>query len=282
MIPMTVKLRSSLNTVNEYRFEIANDRFLTPLLMNFTLFNSIVASERGLGEMTLDITGSVRVKDHEAVRINNVVSGDANAPTAATIGTVAPVQYLMNAGYGGVVIEGVDLEIVSTDRKTDAQLDRIAVDRTEVRPGETIMLSAYLRASSGEIFVERHPVQIPAGLPAGPIQLLVGDGTTVTTTDLRRGALGVPRDLDQVIKELNDLRKNDRLYIKIMSFEPGIVIGGEELPSLPPSMVAVINTDRSSSRSVSNTRSSTISEVELPQSRYVIQGQRSLNITVRP
>jgi hypothetical protein len=282
MIPMTVKLRSSLNTFNEYSFEIANDRFLTPLLMNFTLFNSIVASERGLGEMTLDITGSVRVKDHEAVRINNVVSGDANAPTAATIGTVAPVQYLMNAGYGGVVIEGVDLEIVSTDRKTDAQLDRIAVDRTEVRPGETIMLSAYLRASSGEIFVERHPVQIPAGLPAGPIQLLVGDGTTVTTTDLRRGALGVPRDLDQVIKELNDLRKNDRLYIKIMSFEPGIVIGGEELPSLPPSMVAVINTDRSSSRSVSNTRSSTISEVELPQSRYVIQGQRSLNITVRP
>jgi hypothetical protein len=282
MIPMNVTLRSSRNTVNQYKFEIANDRFLSPLLMNFTLFNAIIASERGLGEMTLDISGRIHVKDYEPVLIDNVFTGDANAPTVATVGTVAPVQYLMNAGYDGVVIEGVDLEIVSTDRKTSAQLDRVSVDRTEVRPGETVTLSAYLRATSGDIIVERHLVQIPAGLPAGGIQLLVGDGSTVTTTDLRRGASGAPKDLSQIIKELNNLRKNDRLYIKILSYEPGVVIGGEELPSLPPSMTAVINTDRSSSRSVSSTRSSTVSEIELPQSKYVIQGQRSLNLTVRP
>ncbi len=282
MIPMTVNLRSSQNTVNQYKFEIANDRFLTPLLMNFTLFNAITASERGLGEMTLDISGSIRVKDYDPIRVDNVFSGDANTQTTATIGTIAPVQYLMNAGYDGIVIEGVDLDIVSTDRKTNAQLERISVDKTEVRPGETVILSAFLRATTGDIVVERHPVQIPSGLPAGPVQLLVGDGTTITTTDLRRGAAGVPKDMTQIIKELNNLRKNDRLYIKILSFAPAIVIGGEELPSLPPSMAAVINTDRSSSRSVSNTRNSTIGEIELPQSRYVIQGQRSLNVTVRP
>lgn len=282
LIPMTVNLRSSQNAVNQYKFEIANDRFLTPLLMNFTLFNAITASERGLGEMTLDISGSIRVKDYDAIRVDNVFSGDANTQTTATIGTIAPLQYLMNAGYDGVVIEGVDLEIVSTDRKTNAQLERISLDKTEARPGETVMLSAFLRATTGDIVVERHPVQIPAGLPAGPIQLLVGDGTSVTTTDLRRGSAGVPKNMTQIIKELNNLRKNDRLYIKIMSYAPGIVIGGEELPSLPPSMAAVINTDRSSSRSVSNTRNSTISEIELPQSKYVIQGQRSLNVTIRP
>ena len=84
------------------------------------------------------------------------------------------------------------------------------------------------------------------------------------------------------MRELNKLRKNDRLYIKILSSEPGVVIGGQELPSLPPSMTAVINTDRSSSRSVSGTASSTVREYELPQSKYVIQGQRSLNLTVKP
>jgi hypothetical protein len=81
---------------------------------------------------------------------------------------------------------------------------------------------------------------------------------------------------------LNKLRKNDRLYIKILSFEPGVVIGGQEMPSLPPSMAAVINTDRSSNRSVSGTTNSTVREYELPQSKYVIQGQRALNLTVRP
>jgi hypothetical protein len=112
--------------------------------------------------------------------------------------------------------------------------------------------------------------------------LLVGDGTTVTGTELKRGPLGTTKDLTQVIKELNKLRKNDRLYIKIVSSEPGAVIGGEELPSLPPSMVAVINTERSSNRNISSLQGSTVREYELPQSKFVIQGQRSLSLTVTP
>lgn len=282
MIPVSVTLKSSMNTVNKYNFELANDRFLTPFLMNFTVFNTITASERALGEMTLAVSGKIHLKDHEAVNIGNVFSGDMNGPAMASIATTTPLQYLLMTGYDGVVIEKVDIEITSTDRKTNAQLERISVDKTEVLPGETIMLTTYLRGTNGDMVIEQNPVQIPPGLPGGTIQLLVGDGTTLTTTDLRRGPSSVPMDLKQVIKELNNLRKNDRLYIKILSFEPGVMIRGEEMPSLPPSMAAVINTDRSSSRSVSGTRNSTVREYQLPQSKYVIQGQRTLNLTVKP
>src|SRR5262249_50663637 len=57
MIPVNVTVNSSLNTVNKYRFEVADDRFLTPPLMNFIVFNAITASERALGEMTLYVSG---------------------------------------------------------------------------------------------------------------------------------------------------------------------------------------------------------------------------------
>src|SRR6185436_14414747 len=109
-----------------------------------------------------------------------------------------------------------------------------------------------------------------------------GDGSTITASELRRGTTGAPPGLAAAVRELNKLRKNDRLYIKIVSNEPGVVIGGEEMPSLPPSMAAVLNTNRSSNRSVSNTGNSTVREYELPQSKYVIQGQRSLSLTVLP
>ncbi|MBI2150635.1 MAG: hypothetical protein HYU27_08535, partial [Acidobacteria bacterium] len=207
---------------------------------------------------------------------------DMNGPAMASIAAVSPLQYLLLSGYDGVVVDKIDLEITSTDRKTNAHLERIAVNKTEVKPGETITLTAYLRGTSGDTVIERYPVEIPSGLPAGPIQLLVGDGTTVTGIDIRRGPSGVPTGLKQVINELNKLRKNDRLYIKVLSSEPGVVIGGEELPSLPPSMAAVINTDRSSSRSMSGLPNSTVREYELPRSNYVIQGQRTLNLTVKP
>lgn len=282
MIPVSVSLKSSLNPVNQYNFELASDRFLTPPLMNFVVFNVITSAERGLGEMTVSISGKIHLKDQEPVNIANIFSSDMNGPAMASIAAVSPLQYLLMSGYDGVVIDKIDLEITSMDRKTNAQLERIAVNKTEVKPGETITLTAYLRSTSGDTVIERYPVEVPSGLPAGPIQLLVADGTTVTGIDIRRGPSGVPTGLKQVINELNKLRKNDRLYIKVISSEPGMVIGGEELPSLPPSMVAVINTDRSSSRSVSGMPSSTVREYELPQSNYVIQGQRTLSLTVRP
>jgi hypothetical protein len=282
MIPVNVKLTTAGNTVNQYSFEVADDRFLTPALMNFSVFSSITASERSLGELTLSVNGRIQLKDHDAINIGNVFSADNNGALMASSAAVSPVQYLLASGYDGVVIEKVDLEIKSVDRKTNAALDRITVDKSEVAPGDTVMLTAFLRQSNGAMVVERYPVLIPTGLPAGAVQLLVGDGTTVTSAELRRGPSSVPNGLQQVINELNKLRKNDRLYVKILNSDPGVMIGGEELPSVPPSLAAIINTDRSSSRSVSGTRSSTIREYELPQSKYVIQGQRALNLTVKP
>jgi hypothetical protein len=282
MIPVNVTVNSSLNTVNKYKFEVAADRFLTPPLLNFVVFNTITASERALGEMTLYVSGQIHLKNQEPVNIGNVFSSDMNGPAMASIAAVSPLQYLLMAGYEGVVIDNIDLQITSMDRKTNAQLERISVNKPEVAPGETVTLTAYLRTTSGETVIEQYPVQIPAGLPAGSVQLVAGDGSTVTSIDIRRGPAGVPAGLKQVINELNKLRKNDRLYIKVVTNEPGVVIGGEEFPSLPPSMAALLNTDRSSSRSVSGLPNSTIREYELPQSKYVIQGQRTLNLTVKP
>jgi hypothetical protein len=282
MIPVNLTLNSSMNAANKYKFEVAADRFLTAPLMNFIVFNAITSNERALGEMTVYISGQIHLQNHEPVNIGNVFSSDMNGPAMASIAAVSPLQYLLLAGYDGVVIDDINLDITAMDRKTNAQLERIAVNKAEVAPGETVMLTAYLRATSGDTVIEQYPVQIPAGLPAGPVQLVVGDGTTVTNLDIRRGPSGVPAGIKQVINELNKLRKNDRLYIKVVSFEPGVVIGGEEFPSLPPSMAAVINTDRSSSRNVSGLTNSTVREYELPQSKYVIQGQRTLNLTVKP
>ena len=195
MIPVSVTVNSSLNTVNKYKFEVAADRFLTAPLLNFIVFNTITASERALGEMTLSVSGQIRLKNQEPVNIGNVFSSDMNGPAMASVAAVGPLQYLMMAGYDGVVIDDIDLQITSMDRKTNAQLESIAVNKPEVAPGETVTLTAYLRTITGDTVIEQYPVQIPAGMPSGPLQLVAGDGTTVTSLDIRRGPAGVPAGL---------------------------------------------------------------------------------------
>jgi hypothetical protein len=251
-------------------------------LASLTVINAIGASERALGEMTLNVTGKIQLKGSDAVNISNISTGDANGSSIASVAAVAPIQYLLTSGFDGNLIEGIDLDIATTDRKTNATLDRISVDKDEVRPGETVKLTVQLRGARGEILIEEYPVVIPAGLAKGKIQLLIGDGNTVTASELRRGATGAPPGLAAAVRELNKLRRSDRLYVKIVSNEPGVVIGGEEYPSLPPSMIALLDSGRASSRTVAPLSNSTVVEYELPQSRYVLQGQRSLMLSVKP
>src|SRR5262245_24968399 len=161
MIPVNLTLRSSLNSTNKYRFEVAADRFLTAPLMNFIVFNAITANERALGEMTVYVSGQIRLKNQEPVNIGNVFSSDMNGPAMASIAAVSPFQYLLMAGYDGVEINDINLDIVSQDRKTNAQLDRISVNKAEAAPGETVTLTAYLRTTSGDTVIEQYPVQIP-------------------------------------------------------------------------------------------------------------------------
>jgi hypothetical protein len=282
MIPMNIRVKSGNNVTTPYRFEVVNDRFLTPLLASLTMINAIGASERGLGEITMNVTGKIQIKGSEPVNISNISTGDGNGPTMATVAAVSPIQYLLTSGFDGALIEGVDLDIATTDRKTSATLERISVNKDEVRAGDTVTMSAQLRGTRGEIIVEQYPVVVPSGLATGKIQMVVGDGSTVTASELRRGATGAPPGLAAAVRELNKLRKNDRLYVKITNNQPGVVIGGEELPSLPPSMIALLDSSRASSRAVASLSNSTVVEYELPPSRYVLQGQRSLTLTVKP
>jgi hypothetical protein len=282
MIPVSLNVRSSTNATNHYNVEVANDRYLTPILMNYAVVNAITASERGVGEMTLSVTGEVHIRNNDSVKIATMFSGDGNGPSLATAAAVAPIQYLVTGGYEGLIIDKVDFQIVSTDRKTLATLDRITVDRNEVHPGETVALSALMREPNGQTFIEPYSVLIPPGLSAGTVQLVVGDGTTMTGMELKRSPSGIPMDLSTVIRELNKLRRNDRLYVRVLSNQPGVVIRGEEMPSLPPSMIGLLDTDRASSRNVTSVGSSAVAEYEFPQSKYVIQGQQSLTLTVKP
>ena len=280
-IPLNITIKAGTATT-PYKLQVVNDRYLTPLLTALSVINVITASERSLGEITLNVNGKIQLRNSDAVNISNISTGDGNGPTMASMAAIAPLQYLLASGFEGSLIEKIDLEIVTTDRKTSATLEQISVDRNEARPGDKVTLSALLRGARGETFIEQYPVVIPAGLPAGKIQILVGDGSTVTASELRRGATGAPPGLAAAVRELNKLRKNDRLYVKIVSNEPGVVISGEEYPSLPPSMIALLDTNRASTRSVAALSNSTVVEYELPQSKYVLQGQRQLTLTVKP
>jgi len=278
MIPVKINLRTSRDRSETFTYEIANDPFLTPLLLNMTVFNTITSSERALGESTISIKGAINVKGQETIELDRRFS-TANSPILAAGSVAAPIGSLLGSGFDDVTIEGVTLDITSTDTKYAATLERIALNKTEARRGETIEVQAYVRTESGKQFVQRIPVQIPEDATPGQLLVFVGDGGALQEGSAARAF--VPQDLGQLVGAINKMKKSDRLYVKLFRITPGAVIGTSELPNLPPSVVATLNSDRSSG-GYTPTALSAVYEMELMPEKFVISGRQLIALDVVP
>jgi len=277
MIPVKLNLHTSRDRVEQFSYEVISDEFLTPLLLNLTVFNSIAARERSLGEATVSIDGSIAMEGQDPIKLQRRFSA-ANAGLMAAGAIAAPVGALMSSGFDNVNIRGIVLDITSSEDKRSATLERISLDATDVVRGETVEVQAYVRTDSGKQFVERIPVQIPADAPAGQLMIMVGDGATLQESSSSRSF--VPRDLGQLVGAINKIKKNDRLYVRLLRPAPGVVIGTSELPNLPPSVVATLNSERTSG-GYTQMALSQLYERELSPADFVITGQQAISVNVK-
>src|SRR5437773_2086068 len=185
LIPLTINLKSSRNRLETFKYEVINDRILTPLLMNFTIFNTITSIERALGDSTLQVQGKISVKGQPQIKIENLFSGEANAQIFASLAVVQPLSYILGSGFDNIDVENVTVDITSIDEKRTVILDRVWADRYEVHAGETVILSAFLRAANGAEHVEKIPLDIPPDMTSGTLLVTVADGSTLTAVENR-------------------------------------------------------------------------------------------------
>ena len=282
MIPMQVQMTTSRGVKKLLKYEVASDRFLTPFLINLTVFNNIVSFERSLGVSTLEIKGKINIKGEQPVEIENRFSSDSNSPVFASLSVALPVNFLLASGYNNLEFESINLEITAVEDDRGALLDSVRFDRTELKAGEVVNLDIFSKKNNGDVVQESYPVKIPPDVTPGPVSLLVADGTNLMSMDAREhGEDLIPRDLSQLIKFINNIRKNDRLYVRIYRREAGAVVRGEGLPGLPPSVLSILRSDRNIG-GMNPIQTSTFMEYELPPSDNLVSGAKTLNLEIKP
>ncbi|CAN5125436.1 SpoIVB peptidase S55 domain-containing protein [soil metagenome] len=276
MIPVKLNLETSRNNQETLNFEVVNDDFLTPILLNIAIYNSLVANERGLGDSTVELKGEIKIKNQEPIKIERRFAG-AIATQLAGVSVAAPVNALMKSRFDGAEISEINLSAVSIDGSNTATLERIALDKTEVKAGGSFEVQAFVRTDSGRIFSQKIPVTIPADTPAGTLMVRVGDGNSIQQNAASKQF--VPKDLSELIKTINDLKKDDRLYVQTYRVTNGAIIGSKEMPNLPPSMLATLNNDRTAG-GFKPTVTTVLTDQELPPADFLISGQQVLTIEV--
>ena len=135
-----------------------------------------------------------------------------------------------------------------------------------------------LRTYRGEIKSETVPIPIPANAPAGTYSVLVADGVALAQIEQREmRQVFEPRDLDQLIRAINGLRRASHLYVRLMRPDEGAIVGGEYFQSLPPSVLSVLG--GSAESGVVPLRTASVWEFDLPTD-FAVSGNRVLSLNV--
>jgi len=276
MLPVKIRLTTSRGTVLETNFETVVDETLTPLIVNAGVANALAASERSFGESTIELDSVIRVKGNEPIHLKRRFANAQAMGFASTI-TSVPLNALLRGGFPDLEINDVTIDLKATDGSEKAVLDRLTIDRSQARAGDTVQVSVFERTESGRIAVQRVPVEIPKDAAPGTVSITVGDGNAVQQTS------GIsqftPTSPAEFISIYNRLKRGDRLYAVLAKSTQGTIIGTSEMPNLPPSMLATINNDRS----VGGTKTAVqtvMAETELPVTVYIVSGSQTINIEI--
>jgi len=276
MIPVRMSITTSRGQTETLNFEVARDETLTPLLLNITIYNTLIANERSMGDSTLLLNGEIKIANKTPIKMQRRFAGGQAFQIAAGAAS-GPIGAMLRGRFEDLDFEAISLDLKVLDGSSTATLDRIAIDRAEVRAGETITVQAFARSSSGSVFVHNIPVTIDSDMAPGVYSLTIGDGIAIQKNDAIQQF--VPKDLNDFIDTVNKVRLPDRLYAKISRMSSGAVIGTSEMPNLPPSVMATLNNDRMTGGSKPVVQTA-VKVTEIPPAKFIISGEQTLNFEI--
>ncbi|HLK22581.1 MAG TPA: hypothetical protein VKT81_26730 [Bryobacteraceae bacterium] len=288
MVPVSVKVRSfgdsnSVRKEKDLHFNVFVQQKWTPYLMMLTLFNSISSMNDFAEETTYRLSGKVEFDGQPGLSIATMLApGEAPAP--------AP---MLLAGWWGDKFNRLFLNPVQMPKlkSVDATIDilperRVAVienawiPSSEVEAGSEVPVRVFLRPYRGERLEREFTLKIPAGLPKGDHRILLSDADTLNRMQSVAGLSDRFMDIPQTISLINQERSNNKLYISLIEPRPTVFYEDKTLPSLPASVVNVMQTGRTASRHLVSSSESAVEQGSIPFD-LMIDGAYSLRVTVK-
>ena len=290
MIPVQVHCISSSGEQKIFRFRIAQERTLnplTPFFLRAALINALESGRLAGGDFSLAVQGQIHFENKAVVKFDNFYSSietpgffsPMSDVLAATNDIASVVAALMMNDFPSPNITQVELSFRSIPGKKSAKIESLWYDKTTVRPGETVTLILNLQPYQGKRVKLVQPIQIPETITENQVTILVGSGPSISQAEQRVAPQKFrPQNFGQLVELLNMRRRNNLLYIQTKIPDQGALVEGKELPELPPSILAVMDSKKTSGNS-SLLRERVLQEKQLPVD-YALSGSKSIRIKV--
>jgi hypothetical protein len=288
MIPVTLKIRSLdekevVRSEKDFHFNVFVHQKWTPTLMMLTLYNSIQNLNEFVDEATYRLNGKVEMNGPHNIGLATMqATGDMPMPAPMALALWLGDKF--NRLYGNNVnppdVKGVTMSLDLLPERRVATIESAWAASPEVQAGDEVPVKISLRPYRGEAIQREVKVKIPAGLAKGDHRILLSDADTLNRMQNAAGLMNRFIDQPQTVSLLNQERSNNRLYVSLVQSSPTAYFDDKTLPSLPSSVLNVMQAGRASNRSMLTTPETASEQMSIPFD-YMVTGSYSLRIHVK-
>ena len=275
------EMHVTLNLVNgtapprAFSFFVAHDPAMTPLFAYVSMLNVLTNYQRQSGVLTVGVKGTVSFGADGRITIDDLFTGD-QALVGVSNSVLGPLSAMMNNDFGAPVPESLDVTLTVSEAQSGVTIERAWLDTTHPRYGATHTVHVMLRNFRGQTETRSIPVTMPASGPSA-VTLLVSDAPTLAALEDKELDPNAAKTTADLVLGLNRIRRNNRLYVRLLTQTAGTIIAGRAQPGLPGSTRSVLDADKSASPSTINRA---ITGAWEDRMSTVVRGSRELALTL--
>jgi hypothetical protein len=177
-------------------------------------------------------------------------------------------------------ITRVDATVDLLPERRIATIENAWIPKSEVEPGETVPVKVFLHPYRGPRIEREFTLKIPSTLSKGDHHILLSDAETLNRMQSSAAYMNRYMDVPQIVSLINQERSNDKLYVSVIEARPTIYYDDKTLPSLPASVMNVMQAGRAASHSFATSGESAVEQAVIPFD-YMVNGSFALKLTVK-
>jgi hypothetical protein len=288
MIPVTVKVRSlnENNTVRgqkDFHFNVFQQQKWTPYLMMMTLFNALSGDNEFKDEATYRLNGNVEIEGLGSLALSNM-QASSEMPVPAPMMLANWYGEKFNRLYLNAVdtpkLKRVDVTVDLLPERRIATIENAWIGVSEAHPGDRLPVKVFLRPYRGDRIEKDFEIKLPDGLAKGEHRIMLSDADTMNRMQTMAASLDRYIDIPQSVSVINQERTNNKLYVSLLQTNPMAYYDDKLMPSLPSSVLNVMQAGRAASRSILTAPETATEQMALPFD-YVVSGSYALKFIVR-
>jgi hypothetical protein len=265
-----VHLESPAGRERVYQGDMFQNQLFSPILTAIALQEALFQTMESEEKQTVYLETDMDIAGHGTVKLFDAAT-DESGPAMLAFHQLDLYDTLLSNPCEFPQVKSLTFRVRFANGFDWSRLDSLSMSSDEVKPGSTLRAVIGLRNYRGEASAIPVSVPIPADLEVSRLQLFVGDADAAMRLDETPAP---PRTLDQVLDRLSKTRSHQNICIKLLQMTPGLSVQGQNLPDLPPSVMAQFESPDA------NLHRATLSHVTLWETNFPVSGTFSGDITL--